>query len=90
MMNDVARLLSAHGKQDNEDNEKIENLNHHLKAYYFVFHDISPYAEVRASIRHTDDPTLPAETFRTWFMGLCFVALFSGINQVSPKNGLSL
>ena len=85
-MDDVAHLISVHNQEINDDSEKTENISSHLKAYYYVFHDISPYAEVRASVPHTDDPTLPAETFRTWFLGLIFVALFAGINQVPTKS----
>lgn len=85
MMSDIAQLLSVHGKEDNKDNEKVENLSSHLKAYYYVFHEISPYAEVRSSVPHTDDSTLPSDTFRTWFIGLFFVALFAGTNQVTQE-----
>ena len=83
-MDDVSRLVIAYGKQNNDDEEKVDNLLDHLKAYYYVFHDISPYTEVRASVRHTDDPSMPVDTFRTWFLGIGFVVLFAGINQVSP------
>jgi len=38
----------------------------------------SPYPEVRASVSNIDDTTMPALTFRTWFMGLGFVVVASG------------
>ncbi|KAI0291282.1 hypothetical protein BC826DRAFT_912486 [Russula brevipes] len=30
----------------------------------------SPYAEVRSAVANTDDPTIPASTFRAWAVGL--------------------
>ena len=32
----------------------------------------SPYLEVRANVDATDDPTIPALTFRVWFIGTIF------------------
>ncbi|KAH7105168.1 OPT oligopeptide transporter [Auriculariales sp. MPI-PUGE-AT-0066] len=41
----------------------------------------SPYAEVRATVDNHDDPTIPANTFRAWVIGLVFVAAGAFINQ---------
>ena len=49
---------------------------------YYVFEFNSPYAEVRASVSNTDDPSLPVETFRAYFLGLFFGGLFGALNQV--------
>ncbi|KAL0950706.1 hypothetical protein HGRIS_007482 [Hohenbuehelia grisea] len=46
------------------------------------FDDESPYPEVRAAVSSTDDPTMPVNTFRMWFLGLFFTILVSGLNQV--------
>lgn len=46
------------------------------------FDDESPYPEVRAAVASTDDPNMPVNTIRMWFMGLLFVVLVSGLNQV--------
>jgi hypothetical protein len=43
----------------------------------------SPIEEVRASVPPTDDPSLPAATFRSWFWGIVFSAAISFTNQVS-------
>ncbi|EJT99866.1 OPT oligopeptide transporter [Dacryopinax primogenitus] len=43
--------------------------------------DDSPYPEVRAAVSNTDDPTMPVNTFRTWFLGLLFTIVISGLNQ---------
>lgn len=42
----------------------------------------SPYAEVRAAVSNTDDPNMPVNTFRMWFIGIVFTILVSGINQL--------
>jgi OPT family small oligopeptide transporter len=46
------------------------------------FDDDSPYPEVRAAVASVDDPLMPANTFRMWFIGIIFVLLVSGLNQV--------
>ncbi|KAH8113799.1 OPT oligopeptide transporter [Phellopilus nigrolimitatus] len=47
----------------------------------FEYEDESPYAEVRAAVSNTDDPTMPVNTFRMWFIGILFTVLISGLNQ---------
>lgn len=39
---------------------------------YTVDSDNSPYLEVRANVPNTDDPTLPVNTLRMWFLGVLF------------------
>ncbi|KAE8249351.1 hypothetical protein A4X13_0g5242 [Tilletia indica] len=46
-----------------------------------ALHDDSIYPEVRAAVPNVDDPTMPVNTFRTWFIGLIFTVLLSGLNQ---------
>jgi hypothetical protein len=41
------------------------------------------YPEVRSAVSNTDDPSLPVETFRSYFLGILFAILFSAMNQVS-------
>ncbi|OSD05888.1 OPT oligopeptide transporter [Trametes coccinea BRFM310] len=41
----------------------------------------SPYAEVRAAVSNTDDPSIPVNTFRVWFIGIILSALLSGLNH---------
>ncbi|KAF5392481.1 hypothetical protein D9757_002202 [Collybiopsis confluens] len=45
------------------------------------FDDESPYPEVRAAVSSTDDPQMPVNTFRMWFLGIVFSILVSAINQ---------
>ncbi|WVW80593.1 OPT family small oligopeptide transporter [Kwoniella bestiolae CBS 10118] len=42
----------------------------------------SPYAEVRAVVENTDDPSMPSFTFRTWFIGIIYVIIGAFINQL--------
>ncbi|KAJ7098330.1 OPT oligopeptide transporter [Mycena epipterygia] len=42
----------------------------------------SPYPEVRMAVSKVDDPLMPVNTFRMWFLGLLFTVLLAGINQV--------
>ncbi|GJN69915.1 hypothetical protein PLICBS_003967 [Purpureocillium lilacinum] len=41
----------------------------------------SPYPEVRAVVDPTDDPSMPVNTFRAWFLGSVFAILGTGIDQ---------
>ncbi|TFK76761.1 OPT oligopeptide transporter [Pluteus cervinus] len=46
------------------------------------FDDESPYPEVRAAVASVDDPTMPVNTFRMWFLGLLFTFVVSFMNQL--------
>lgn len=82
MTGEISDLLAAYERQTVQGSEKLDFVANRLKIYYYVFDRHSPYAEVRASVSNTDDPTLPAETFRVWFIGLGMVAIFASMNQV--------
>ncbi|KAI1467699.1 small oligopeptide transporter, OPT family [Daldinia caldariorum] len=43
--------------------------------------DTSPFPAVRAVVPETDDPNMPVNTFRAWFLGILFVFLGAGVNQ---------
>ncbi|KAF9324012.1 hypothetical protein BGZ91_003213 [Linnemannia elongata] len=43
--------------------------------------DNSPIEEVRAIVPVTDDPSMPTNTFRMWFLALFFTFLVSFVNQ---------
>lgn len=86
MMDEIAQLLND--LDNNRQGEKSYDLVKRLKAYYYVFDFHSPYTEVRASVPNTDDPALPVDTFRAWFLGILFTVIFSSLNQVSFTLGL--
>lgn len=46
---------------------------------YTIDSDNSPFAEVRANVPNTDDPTLPVNTIRMWFLGCTFALVRSVI-----------
>ncbi|KAG6888761.1 hypothetical protein C0992_007552 [Termitomyces sp. T32_za158] len=46
------------------------------------FDDDSPYPEVRAAVASKDDPSIPVNTFRMWFLGLFFTIAVSFTNQL--------
>ncbi|KAG8726233.1 hypothetical protein FRC12_023583, partial [Ceratobasidium sp. 428] len=41
----------------------------------------SPYPEVRSAVANTDDPDMPANTFRAWVLGIIWAILLPGLNQ---------
>ncbi|KAF9921304.1 hypothetical protein FBU30_008702 [Linnemannia zychae] len=41
----------------------------------------SPIEEVRVTVSSNDDPSLPYNTFRMWFLGLIFTAIIAFVNQ---------
>ena len=54
-----------------------------LKALAVLLRDHSPYPEVRAVCPppSLDDPTIPIETFRSYFLGLIWLILSAGFNE---------
>ncbi|KAJ7693632.1 glutathione transporter [Mycena rosella] len=45
------------------------------------FDDESPYPEVRAAVSNIDDPLMPVNTFRMWFLGIFLTIALAGVNQ---------
>ncbi|KAF9906001.1 hypothetical protein BX616_000852 [Lobosporangium transversale] len=60
------------------NNWKVEDI---VPDYDLEEEDDSPIEEVRVTIPNTDDPFMPCNTFRMWFLGLFFTAVISFINQ---------
>jgi hypothetical protein len=57
---------------------------------FLTYHSESPYPEVRAAVSSVDDPLMPVNTFRMWFLGVLLVFLTSGLNQVFGMRCMSL
>jgi len=55
-----------------------------------TYYSDSPYPEVRAAVSNVDDPLMPVNTFRMWFLGILFSLLSSGLNQVLRMRCMSL
>ncbi|CAN0915801.1 Oligopeptide transporter 5 [Linum grandiflorum] len=64
---DAAKIGAGDETGEKEEEEEEEN--------------DSPIEEVRLTVPTTDDPTLPALTFRTWVLGLCSCVFLSVLNQ---------
>ncbi|KAF9204915.1 hypothetical protein BGZ49_004711 [Haplosporangium sp. Z 27] len=43
--------------------------------------DESPIEEVRVTVSNTDDPTIPCNTFRMWFLGLLWTVIVAFVNM---------
>ena len=82
------RYSSSDEKVDVEKSAGAENIapveqefdDPNLDKDAIVLEDDSPYPEVRASVSNTDDPAMPAMTFRSWFVGIVLCILASGLN----------
>ncbi|KAJ9409496.1 hypothetical protein DTO045G8_2851 [Paecilomyces variotii] len=61
--------------------EAIEIAIGETNVEYTVESDNSPYMEVRANVPNTDDPSIPVNTVRMWFLGVVFTLVGTGINQ---------
>lgn len=42
----------------------------------------SAYPEVRAAVSNVDDPLMPVNTFRMWFLGIFYSVLITALNQI--------
>ncbi|KAH7330722.1 OPT oligopeptide transporter protein-domain-containing protein [Rhizoctonia solani] len=74
-------LQQTHTKTDKNSDDGAETDSRYNMEYDIDFEDDSPYPEVRAAVANTDDPTMPTNTFRMWFLGLIFTVLIAGLNQ---------
>jgi OPT family small oligopeptide transporter len=54
------------------------------------FEDESSYPEVRAAVANVDDPSMPVNTFRMWFLGLFLTSFISCVNQIFATRNTSV
>ncbi|KAG8706561.1 hypothetical protein FRC09_002348 [Ceratobasidium sp. 395] len=73
--------FDSRSKTDKNSDDGAETDSRFAMEYDIDFEDDSPYPEVRAAVANTDDPTMPTNTFRMWFLGLIFTVLIAGLNQ---------
>jgi hypothetical protein len=77
------KLLSK-GPQGNDIS--YTDYDFELKAQAAIIHYHSPYPEVRSVTDPFDDPTIPVETIRAYFLGLCLMSGISAVNTFfSPR-----
>ncbi|KAF4623976.1 hypothetical protein D9613_001694 [Agrocybe pediades] len=68
----------SHFESDRYSTSRAESRN----STAIDFDDESPYPEVRAAVSSVDDPLMPVNTFRMWFIGIIFALITSGFNQI--------
>ncbi|KAI3624975.1 hypothetical protein CBS9595_000336 [Malassezia furfur] len=56
------------------------DVKHEVTLGHLIEED-SPYIEVRAAVSNVDDPTMPVNTFRAWFLGTISSIVVPGVNQ---------
>lgn len=80
-MLDAAReFLAKDPKQIN--NLEAQPLLQEIRQYRDLLVNDSPYPEVRAVVDPTDDPSISANTFRAWLIGLSLTVVLTAVNQI--------
>jgi OPT family oligopeptide transporter len=90
MDHDLSSFAEMHEWDPNLDPKKLHAIkdavyDHDVEAENALENEIeeqSPYPEVVASVQNWDDETLPANTVRSWIIGLTFVTIGSGMNML--------
>ncbi|KAK9475999.1 OPT oligopeptide transporter protein-domain-containing protein [Lipomyces japonicus] len=75
-MEKITALVEA-----SSDEEKHDFYDYDLKFQAVLIGYISPYPEVRSIVDATDDPTIPVETLRVYFLGLIYIIVVCGVDQ---------
>lgn len=86
---DIPKIAKSHKYDPNLPQETLDAIHEAAKTgdpekIYEVeadFTENSPYEEVRAAVRITDNPDEVANTVRAWVLGMIFVTLGSGLNM---------
>ncbi|KAL5360526.1 small oligopeptide transporter [Aspergillus floccosus] len=74
--------VSADGEvEQGRLDETIQDFDNVEEKEYDYDSERSPFPEVRAVVPEKDDPSMPVNTVRMWFLGFVFTILGSGINQ---------
>ena len=75
-MTRMLNLVQGHKANDLAERAWLFRLKAEAAVYYFH----SPYSEVRAVTTPGDDPNIPSETLRAYFLGIIFMGGSSAIN----------
>ena len=70
------------GEVSNVADIAAEEAIDHIEEEYSIESDNSPFAEVRANVPNSDDPDLPINTFRMWFLGIVFTMVGSSSHHM--------
>jgi OPT family oligopeptide transporter len=87
---ELSNFAEMHTWDPNLDHKKLHAIQnavheHDVEAERSLEREIeenSPYPEVVAAVQNWDDSSLPANTVRTWIIGLIFVTIGSGMNML--------
>ncbi|KAJ5088175.1 OPT oligopeptide transporter [Penicillium angulare] len=80
MLDDAREFLAKDPKQITA--LEAQALLHDIRLQRELMVNDSPYPEVRAVVDPTDDPSVSANTFRAWFLGVLLTIVFTGVNQL--------
>ncbi|CAI4885466.1 CLL_collapsed_G0022820.mRNA.1.CDS.1 [Saccharomyces cerevisiae] len=79
---------------DLEDLDSKEGINEYdsfdIRAFASAIKFHSPYQEVRAVVDPEDDPTIPVETFRAYFLAIIWSVIGSGFNEFFSHRVVSI
>lgn len=79
----IKKIQAFLSNEDVFDNpEKHQDLINEVKIEAALITNSSPYAEVRAVVDNTDDPSMPSATLRVWVIGLLFVVAIAFVNEL--------
>jgi hypothetical protein len=87
---DLSSFAQMHSWDPNLDSKKLDAINdavhdHDVEAEVALEHELeenSPYPEVCSAVQNWDDSHLPANTVRSWILGMTFVTVGSGMNML--------
>lgn len=80
MLNEAHEFLAKDPKEIT--NHEAQSLLQDIRKQRDLLLNDSPYPEVRAVVDPVDDPTISANTFRAWFIGMLLTIVFTGVNQL--------
>ena len=80
MLNEAREFLAKDPKQISSLD--AQSLVRDIRKQRDLLLNDSPYPEVRSVVDPFDDPSISANTFRAWFLGLLLTIVFTGVNQL--------
>ncbi|CAD6650384.1 XXYS1_4_G0023510.mRNA.1.CDS.1 [Saccharomyces cerevisiae] len=82
------RLVDLEDLDSKEGIDKYDSFDFRAFASAIKFH--FPYQEVRAVVEPEDDPTIPVETFRAYFLAIIWSVIGSGFNEFFSHRVVSI
>ncbi|CAI4859895.1 ABA_G0057800.mRNA.1.CDS.1 [Saccharomyces cerevisiae] len=87
-MREWKRLVDLEDLDSKEGIDEYDSFDIRAFASAIKFH--SPYQEVRAVVDPEDDPTIPVETFRAYFLAIIWSVIGSGFNEFFSHRVVSI